>query len=163
MLIVCTHDNDIINWTGDPRSESHKWSPVYILDGTKKKAGASTQLGNFLTTLGQNESLCLSAHGNDAEIGDEGSGPKDWGWTCAQIANLLGDKAPGFKGNILIHACAKTVSNFSAGLAVALQAKRALKGVWIYGYKDPIGSNQRYPDPADISKHVSLQGTQVLF
>lgn len=70
---------------------------------------------------------------------------------------------PGPVGPVLVHACAENVSNFSAGLALALEEERALEGVWVYGYNRPVPADARYPRPDALSRQVDLQGTQVVF
>jgi hypothetical protein len=162
MLIVCTHDVDIINWTNNPNSGASAWGHIYVLNGALNQANATIQLQGILATLGANEPLCLSAHGNDTEIGDEGAGPHDWGWTDHAIANML-PLAPHNPGVILIRACAHQVSNFSAHLAVALDGLHRLNHLWIYGYNVAIPINRHYPSPATLHNQVDLQGTQVVY
>jgi hypothetical protein len=124
---------------------------------------ATVLLGYALNFLGQNEPLCLNAHGNDTEIGDAG-GPYDWVWNVNIIAGVLGYAVPnGYAGPILIRACATQITNFSARLAVSLQNGQLLNGVWIFGYNNPLPVQQGFPAPANLSNQVDLQGTQVVF
>lgn len=162
MLIVCTKDPTIVRTAQDPRSGSPMWGTLVILDPRFNQAQATAQMQAALRAVGRTEPVCFSAHGNDDEIGDAGSGPGDWGWSRDQIALMLQDAMPpGFAGPILIHACAESVSNFSAGLAVALERIRALNGVWIYGYQRAVPASAGYPDPRTLDRNVELYGTQV--
>lgn len=160
MLIVCTKDPTIVDWTNNSESGAQNWGDIIILDAKSSQVDATKQLKAALKKL--DDPLCLSAHGSDTEIGDEGSGGKYWTWSCSQIASYLGSQVPGsYQGPILIHACAKNVSNFSARLAVALENQRALNGAWIYGYNTAIGSDQRYPEPRLLDSQADLQPTVV--
>jgi hypothetical protein len=162
MLIVCTKDPAVRNTAQNPDSGSDRWQPPpVLLDPAYSQAQATAAMATALRRLGAGEALCFSAHGNDDEIGDEGAGPGDWGWTRAQIALLLQQNAPNLNASILIHACAENVSNFSAGLAVALEGIRALNNVWIYGYNRPLPCSGGFPRPALMDRNVELQGTQV--
>lgn len=162
MLIVCTKDPNIIAWTQDTQSGANQWGKIIVIDVFFNQVLATQALADALQQLKKNEPLCLSAHGNDDEIGDEGSGPNDWSWNRSDIATLLRNNAPQeYSGPILISACADKVSNFSGGLAVELQKIKALNGVWIYGYNKPVGIAQKYPGPNNLAKQVDLQGTQV--
>jgi Virulence factor Evf len=164
MLIVCTKDRSIIAWAKYSSSGANLWGTIITIDPNFTQDVASSELFGALQKLGVNEPLCLSAHGNDYEIGDEGSNPLDWSWSTANIANML-DQATlqGYSGSILISACAKQLSNFSARLVVELEKIQALNGVWIYGYNKPVGIEQQYPDPTSLARQVDLQGTQVRF
>ena len=162
MLIICTKDNDIVEWTNNPRSGADRWRHTVVLDRRYDQNQATEALGRALAGSNAGEALCFSAHGNDDEIGDAGDGPNDWAWNRQDIAELLKAHAPG-AGPILIHACAEQVSNFSAGLAVALQGIHALNNVWVYGYNRPIDATTPYPEPAGLARQADLQGTQVMY
>jgi len=157
MLIVCTKDPTIVDFTKSSESGSKQWGELVILTGNQTEA--TIQLIEALKRV--NDPLCLSAHGSDTEIGDEGYGGKYWTWTAKQIAAHFLDATGSYGGPILIHACAKNVSNFSAHLAVALEEVGALNNVWIYGYNKAIGSDARYPDPAFLNLQVDLQFSKV--
>ena len=161
MLIVCTQDAAIINWTQQAASNSVLWGNVQYLAVGQTQVQATNQLAGFLANLSNNEPLCLSAHGNDTEIGDAGTGPNDWGWTTNAIAGLLQANAANNQGPMLMRVCCETVANFSAGLAVALENIQALNLVWIYGYNRPVPITQVYPAPGNLGNQVDLQGTQV--
>ena len=164
MIIVCTQDAAIVNWTFNPQSGANQWGNAWAIPIGSSKAHATALLGNALNFLGPNEPLCLNSHGNDREIGDAGSGPNDWTWNVNLIAGTLTDNVPnGYAGPILIKACANHITNFSARLAVCLQAGQALNRVWIFGYNLPLSVNQSFPDPANLGNQVDLQGTQVVY
>jgi len=164
MLIVCTKDPTIVQTAQNPASGSPTWGQLIVINVALNQAMATQSLIHALGQLGPNEALCFSAHGNDNEIGDAGGGVNDWGWTRADIATLLAHHAPmHYVGPILVHACAQNVSNFSAGLAVALQHLQSLNGVWIYGYNRPVAAAAPFPDPARMGQNVELQGTHVHF
>jgi hypothetical protein len=163
MLIVCTKDPIIVQTAQDPRSGSGMWGTLVILDPRFNQAQATAAMTDALRGS-PNEPLCFSAHGNDDEIGDEGSGSNDWSWSRAKLALILQDALlRGFCGPILIHACAQRVSNFSAGLAVALERIRALNGVWIYGYQKPVPVRAGFPHPYKMDRNVELYGSQVKY
>lgn len=163
MIIVCTHDPTIISWARNRESGATAWHATAILPAGASRRDATTTLANTLGALNfnTNEPLCLDAHGNDTEIGDAENGPNDWVWSIQQLARLLQDNAPNYRGPILIKACAKHVVNFSAGLAVELGKRGALRGVTIYGYNTAISCKQSFPDPGKLDKQVDLQGTIV--
>jgi hypothetical protein len=161
MLIVCTQDEVVRNWAQNPLSGSNDWGAVIALPAGPQQ-NASQAFLNALRALDRNEPLCLSAHGNDTEIGDSGHGPNDWGWDTEDIAELLRLSVPNhYSGPVLCSVCSETVANFSAGLVVALERARALNGVWIYGYNRPVPSNAHFPAPNELDRKVDLQGTQV--
>ncbi len=163
MLIVCTQDETIQRWAQERESGSDQWEPVIVLPkGTQRNA--NTEFAAAIKTLRANDPLCFSAHGNDAEIGDDGGRKRGWGWNCADIAELLRLYAPeNYQGPILCSVCCETVANFSAGLAVALINARACNGVWIYGYNKSVPTDARFPNPTKLSDRPDLQGTQVLY
>jgi hypothetical protein len=161
MLIVCTHDQNIIDWTLDPNSGANSWGNIYVLNGRNNQRQATLELQHLLDALAPGEPLCLSAHGNDEEIGDEGNGRGEWGWTSNDIAAMLPATQQHYPGVILIRACARQVSNFSAHLAVALQDMRKLNHLWIYGYNVAIDIDQHYPAPNVLNQRRDLQGSQV--
>lgn len=164
MLIVCTKHQTIVQTAQNPASGAPSWGQLIVINAALNQAMATQSLVHALGQLGPNEALCFSAHGNDNEIGDADGGSNDWGWTRMDIANLLAQNAPPhYAGPILIHACAQNVSNFSAGLAVALQTLRNLNGVWIYGYNRPVAATASFPNPATMGQSVELQGTHVHF
>ncbi len=164
MIIVCTKDNTIVNWTNNNQSGANQWGNSLAINPMCDQNQATQQLGYALGFLGANEALCLSAHGNDTELGDAGNGPFDWNWNVNTIAGILYYCVPpGYAGPILISACADQITNFSARLAVSLQNGRGLNGVWIYGYNRAVPVQQAFPNPAQLAQQVDLQGSQVVF
>lgn len=159
MLIVCTKDQTIVDWTKSSESGAKAWGELVILDSGLTQLDATIQLVDVLKRL--TDPLCLSAHGNDTEIGDEGSGGKYWTWTYKQLASHFLQAPGSYRGPVLIHACAKSISNFSTYLVLALQEIKELDGAWIYGYNTPIGSEQRYPEPNKLSIQADVQGALV--
>jgi hypothetical protein len=162
MLIVCTKDPVIVRTAQDPRSGADQWGTLVIINPRFNQAQATAAIDAALR--GRNEPVCFSAHGNDDEIGDAGSGAGDWSWNRTELALILQNACPNrFAGPILIHACAETVSNFSAGLVVALEDIRALAGTWIYGYQRAVPSDAGFPNPATLDRNRELYGTQVRY
>lgn len=159
MLVVCTQDDDIREAVEEHGSGADAWGEVVLLPKGSRAVAERALVAALATARGP---VCLSAHGNDEEIGDEGNGADDWGWNRRQVARLLA-RVPGPVGPVLVHACAENVSNFSAGLALALEEERALEGVWVYGYNRPVPATAGYPPPDALSRQVDLQGTQVVF
>src|SRR5690349_518312 len=94
MLIVCTKDPTIVATALNPVSGSGQWAAVVVLNAAFTQAQATNAIAQNLALLGPAEPLCFSAHGNDTDIGDAGSGPNDWGWSRQQIATLLQQNAP---------------------------------------------------------------------
>jgi hypothetical protein len=162
MLIVATQDVVIRATAQDPGSGAAAWGATVLLP-IGGQGGADAAFAAALAQLNpMGEPLCLSAHGNDEEIGDADA--PGWGWDSADIANLLVANAPGgWLGPVLIHACAEQVSNFSAHLAVALDEAQAFNQMWCYGYNRPVPDNSGFPDPGTLGNQVDLQGTQVNF
>lgn len=162
MEIIITKDAGIVAWSANPGSNSASWGVRNTIPNNQNQAAANVTLAGFMGLLGANEALCLTCHGNDNEVGDAGAGGANWGWTQQQIARLLVDNVPAnYAGPILINACAEQVSNFSAGLAVALQGLGRLYNVWIYGYNRSVGINVRYPSPNQLGNMADLQGSMV--
>lgn len=162
MLIVCTKDPVVVRAAQDPQSGAGRWGALVIIDPRYNQAQATAAFERSLRGL--DEPLCISAHGNDEEIGDEGTGAGDWGWSRRQVALMLQDRLPArYAGPILIHACAESVSNFSAGLAYELGRVQALNGVWVYGYNRALPSDAGFPDPGNLDRNRELQGTQVRY
>ncbi len=158
MLIVCTQDPVIRNTATEPAKGIGPWEPVIQIP-LGPQAAANEAFAEALQELPAGQALCLSAHGNDTELGDAEGG---WTWDTAEVAELLQENAPGeWAGPILIHACAENVANFSAGLAVALEMRGAFEGLWCFGYNRPVPPNEGFPPPAGLAHRVDLQGTQV--
>ncbi|MDN5797357.1 MAG: hypothetical protein L0H79_16595 [Intrasporangium sp.] len=161
MLVVCTRDQDLRGWAKNPESGADQWGDLVELP-LGKQQHATARLETALGSLKRDEALCLSAHGSDTEIGDEGSGKTDWTWTVGDIASLLKLNARNdYRGPVLISACAEAVSNFSAHLAVALEQEQALNGLWVYGYNNAVPAEISFPRPSRLDKNSELQGTQV--
>lgn len=160
MLIVCTQDPVIRQAAADPAKGGANWGRVVQLP-PGPQPGARVGFAASLQRLRPNEALCLSAHGSDFELGDEEGG---WGWGTTDVAALLVENVGStWTGPVLVHACAETVANFSAGLAVALEQHQSFEGLWCYGYNRPLPSEEGYPPPVDLARRVDLQGTQVRF
>lgn len=158
MLIVCTQDPVIRDTAASPAKGGPAWAPVELLP-LGGQVAADIAFAEALRELPAGQALCLSAHGNDREIGDA---EDEWTWTAADVAALLHENvAANWTGPILIHACAKNVSNFSARLARALGEIAAFPGRWCYGYNRPVPSDARFPPPVGLERRVDLQGTQV--
>lgn len=164
MMIVCTKDQQIVDWTNNNQSGANNWGNTYIIPAGNGQGQATLLFGNALSLVGVNEPLCLSAHGSDTEIGDAGNGHNDWTWNVNAIANLLINNVPGgYAGPVLIRTCANQITNFSARLAVNLQNVEELNGLWIYGYNRAVLILNPYPNPNNLANQVDLQGTQVHF
>ena len=158
MLIVCTQDVAIRKAATEAGKGIGPWQPVMRLP-TGARARASEAFADALQELPACQALCLSAHGNDNEIGDADDG---WSWDAAEVADLLQENAPvEWRGPILIHACARHVANFSSGLAVALEMRGAFGGLWCYGYNRPVPASEGFPSPDGLDRRADLQGTRV--
>jgi hypothetical protein len=158
MLIVCTQDRVIRRTATEAQKGIGPWQPVVRLP-TGRQVVATDAFADALQELPAGQALCLSAHGNDTEIGDAEGG---WSWDAAQIADLLQQNAPAeWGGPVLIHACARDVANFSAGFAVALEMRGAFAGLWCYGYNRGVPANEAFPPPEGLAQRVDLQGTRV--
>lgn len=159
MLIVCTQDQAVREAAEDPGKGGGAWAPIHLMPPGGQPA-ATVNFRARLAELGENDPLCLSAHGNNNEIGD--AGVQGWGWSDREIAELLRDNVVAtWKGPILIHACADAIVNFSANLAVRLGGMGVFNGVWCYGYNRAVPSGQGFPAPGTLAAQADLQGTQV--
>jgi len=163
MLIVCTKDKTIRGWAENGDSNASEWGKVHLLSPGNNKSKATQELEALIAQLGDTEALCIHAHGNDDEIGDEGSGDDDWGWTYKALANIFKSKKPGYKGNILFRSCGEGVDNFSSRLRVELEGLKALKGTWIYGQNRSQDIKRPYPKPEKLDKDVTLQAAEVKY
>jgi hypothetical protein len=162
MLIVCTRDTDIRNWTADWQSNSAAWGTIHYIPTNLTPAQATDNFRQAIQALADGEPLCISGHGNDKAIGDEGSGPDDWGWDENQLAALLAATKVRIK-LVLIRACARTVINLAPGVAVALGDIGAHQNLWLYSYSKEILIVTPYPDPdkTKLDKNVELQAAMV--
>lgn len=158
MLIVCTQDQAIREVATNPAKGGQAWAPVELLPpGIQPDA----KFAEILRNLPVNQPLCLAAHGNDTEIGDEVGG---WSWSTRRMAALLAKNVNyTWRGPVLIYACAKTVANFSAGLVVALQEVPAFRGLWCYGFNRAITTAYGFPDPANMDGSPLLQAAEVRY
>ncbi|WP_158939724.1 hypothetical protein [Burkholderia sp. S171] len=154
MIIVCTTDQSIIQYAQSQGSGAALWGNVNVL-------AAANNLAATVAQLQPNEPLCLCAHGNNSEIGDDDA--QGWGWTYDQIAAILAANVPAGFSTILIYACATNVANYSAALAVELENNQALNGLWCYGWNTPLAIGTAYPDPSNLANQVALQGSPVNF
>jgi hypothetical protein len=157
MLIVCTKDQAIRDWAQDPRSGAVHWGTLCLLNPANDPAQATVELGSLIAQLGDTDSLCIHAHGNDNKIGDAGSGNDDWGWSYDTLANLFKKKKPGFKGNVVIRSCGEGIDNFSSRLRLALEGIKTLKGTWIYGQNRSHEIQRPYAKPSNLDKDITLQ------
>jgi len=152
MLIVCTQDKEIRR--ADVQTKS--WGTVTVLPaGGQEKA--SEVFKRTLMTLRNGEPLCISAHGNDSEIGD--SSPEMWRWSYQAVALMLSEpiKKNAIPSAIFISACGRSVANFSTQLVVELGKllytdDSALPNVWVYGYNNDISSAQQIPSPDQLDE-----------
>jgi hypothetical protein len=158
MLIVCTQDPVVRNTATQAGKGGAAWAPVRLIPlGTQ--AAADGVFAEVLGELEAGDALCLSAHGNDTELGDAVGG---WTWSTAEIAELIQEHAPAeWGGPILIHACAESVADFAAGLAVALEMRGVFDGLWCYGYNRAVPADEGFPPPEGLDRRVDLQGTRV--
>jgi hypothetical protein len=162
MLIIITRDANIMNWANSAESGAAAWAQVKQLSaGTQSEA--DSQLQQLLKVLKSDEPLCITGHGNDTEVGDEGAGAADWTWTADRLAQLLGGLATGYKGPMLMEVCADSVTDFAAHLVVSLESRRKLNGVWVYGYNKSVSVTHPFPAPSQLGKNVELVGKQVNF
>jgi hypothetical protein len=158
MLIACTQDNVIRTAATTPAKGGGPWGPIVLLP-LGPQAAATAAFAHALREMPAGRPLCLTAHGNDIEIGDFEGG---WGWTTGQIADLLRTNAPpAWRGPILVHACAETVADFAAGLAVAIEMRQVFAGLWCYGYNRDVPSDAGFPPTEGLDRRVDLQGTRV--
>ena len=162
MLIVCTRDADIRNWTANQQSNSTAWGTVHYIPAHLSPAQATDNFRQAIQALTDGEPLCISGHGNDKAIGDAGSGPSDWGWNTKELADLLAATTVDIE-LVLISACAKTVINLAPGVAVALQNRGDHQGLWLYSYSKgiPIETPYPAPDKEKLDKNVELQAARV--
>lgn len=160
MLIVVTRDSSIMDWVNNPASGASAWGSIKQLSAGKQD-GANKQLTDLLKTVKTDEPLCITGHGNNTEVGDEGSGASDWTWTADDLANSLGSLKEGYNGPVLMEVCAQSVTDFAAHLAISLQETRILNGVWIYGYNKAVDVTHTFPNPAKLSQNVEIYGKQV--
>jgi hypothetical protein len=157
---VCTKDADIRKWAENPGSGGSAWGSVVVIPPGLNQDDATRFLVETLEGLDPAEAVCLTAHGNDDEIGDDGTGHNDWVWTCETLALVLAS-AKKRTAPLLIRACASKVVNFSSQLAGSLRSMGAQKGLWCYGYRIAVEVSDHYPAPAGLDKNVDLQGTLV--
>jgi hypothetical protein len=162
MLIIVTQDQSIVNWAGTQQSNARAWGQLIIISARSQQQ-ATAQFTQALSMVGSDEPLCLMGHGNDTAIGDAGSGPADWTWSDADVAQILArNLGQEHVAPILIEACADTIANFAAHVAVQLESMRKLNGVWLYGYNRPVDVTNPMPDPHRLDRNVALQGTEVV-
>lgn len=161
MLIVITRDERIIEWVKNHESNADAWGKTEFLDTKKNRQQATNQLRRLVRQVKQGEALCLIGHGNDEEVGDEGTNRQDWGWKAEQLAEVLAaDLCQGYKGPILIESCATKIESFVANLASQLKKERVL-GVFLYGYSRPIDIKHTLPKPEWLGKSVEVHGLRV--
>jgi len=158
MVIVCTQDPNMIGFAQSPGSGASVWGNLIVL-------AAAADLPSAIGQLSPSEPLCLYAHGNNSEIGDSDDTPNGWSWDYTSIATNLIENAPETLPCILIYACATSVANFSAALAVQLESDQAFNGVWCFGWNTPVTIGTTIPAPGvqTLSQQVYLQGSLVNF
>lgn len=164
MLIVIAKDQGIINWSRNPASGSGNWGTVNVLT-PGNQTQATNQLDMFLGQVGQNEPLCITGHGNDAEVGDEDPSINNaWTWTADDMAVRLGNNLPdNYQAPILLDVCCESVADFSARMVISLEQIQRLNRVWIYGYNKSISVQHLIPAPQNIDRNLELYGKQVKF
>jgi hypothetical protein len=161
MLIVITRDRNIMDWVNSNDSGAAAWGSAKQLSAGDQE-DANGQLVTLLKLVKSEEPLCITGHGNDEEVGDEGSGKKDWTWTHKDLAGLLGGLVD-YKGPLLMEVCADSVTDFAAHLVVSLEAAKKLNGVWVYGYNKGVSVNHKFPSPSSLGKNIELVGKQVSY
>ncbi|QQE79754.1 hypothetical protein [Alicyclobacillus sp. SO9] len=160
MLIVITRDEDVMEWASSPESGADAWGSIRQLSaGTQSDANREMRL--LLSQVQSGEPLCITGHGNDTEVGDEGSHPADWTWTHSQLAALLAELGEDYIAPILMEVCAETVTDFAAHLVLSLEKRNALAGVWVYGYNKSISIRHPFPKPVSLDKNLELYAKQV--
>jgi len=163
MLIVITKDESIIQWARTAASGATAWNRLAPLGSISQRA-ANRQLTDYLSQVGAEEPLCITGHGNDKEVGDEGDNARDWTWTHRELAELLGLGLPvDYRGPILMEVCANTVTDFAAHLVVSLEKLRKLNGVWIYGYNKSVSVRHKFPAPPALKGNLELWAKQVCY
>jgi len=160
MIIVIARDETLRSWAHNPQSGSGAWHSVWGIPKESTQSQATAALKTAIHGLPVNEPICISGHGHDEEIGDENSGPKDWGWDVAAFAKILSEVNPR-TGPLLLSTCAERVSNFAARLALELQRLGKQDGLWIFGYNRSLSVKALFPDPGQLFKDDDLQWTQV--
>lgn len=160
MLIIITRDQKVMDAVNSKDSGADAWKPVKQLSAGMR-SDADKQMATLLRVVKSNEPLCITGHGCDKEVGDEGSGKGDWTWTSDELAKLLGGLVDGYQGPVLMEVCADSVTDFAARLAVALQDEKKLNGLWIYGYSKGVSVSHPFPAPSALSKNAELAGKQV--
>lgn len=164
MLIVVTHDKKIRNWVDNEQSGANAWGKIEQLSSRDRKPHDA--LAALLKGVVKNEALCVTGHGNDAEIGDEDTGRGAWEWTAAQLATALAENLPAdYQAPILIESCGQPTRSFVGNLAVALEKLEKLNKVWIFGYDKGIDEDHKIPPPdlSALGKSAELHGAQVKF
>lgn len=130
MILVMTHDPEVFEGAMDSKEDWNDTLVLWLEENYLQK----------LQDIDDAEDLCITAHGNDQEIGDEENGPDDWGFSVAFIANMLVNNLPnGYRGNVFISACMNTISNFSVRVRLLLDQNRALMNTSIVGNNRPVG------------------------
>ncbi len=162
MLIVITRDKDIMNWVESSKSGSENWIRVKQLSaGTQREV--TQQMVQLLKLVKTEEPLCITGHGNDTEVGDEGSDPADWTWSNDQLAQLFGGLVDGYEGPVLMEVCADSVTDFATNLVLSLEKIKKLNGIWVYGYNKSISAYHPFPSPDKLDKNVELYAKQVKY
>lgn len=157
MLIVATQVKDIIDFCRSGKSNANAWEPVFFLkEGIRKEEATRAMAENFVK-LKEKEALCVVAHGNDNEIGDEDQ--NGWGWNVEEIANLLADHVKVTPRFVVFESCADSLANFTTKVALKLETRQGgsgkLKGATLYGYNK--GVTHPFPSPDQVPKNVDLQ------
>lgn len=161
MLIVCTRDQDLRAWAINPRSGAGRWGAIVELPPGRQQ-DADAKPGTALGLLTQDAARCLSAHGGDEVIGDEGPGQTDWTGGVTDTATLPTlDASTGHRGPVPVEACAKQVCTVSARPALAPEKEPAPIGLWVYGYSTPVPAKISFSKPSTRKDQRHRPGTQV--
>jgi hypothetical protein len=146
----------MIDFAQSPGSGASLWGNLIVLP-------AADNLPAAIGQLAPSEPLCLYAHGNNSDIGDSDEIPNGWSWDYTAIATMLIANATATLPCILIYACATSVANFSAALAVQLESDQAFNGLWCFGWNTPVTIGTTIPAPGvqTLSQQVYLQGSVV--
>lgn len=160
MIIIVARDALMRSWALKKESGASAWGTVWAIPKEQNQHEATTSLTTTINGLPVHEPVCVSGHGHNKEIGDEDSGPNDWGWDVEAFADILAGVNVR-TGPILFSTCANRVTNFSARLAVRLIEMRAQKGLWAYGYNVDLPVTAPYPKPTELEADKNIQWTQV--
>jgi hypothetical protein len=158
MIIAATTDQGLIE--AFRKIYNGSWGQIAAIDPKLGQDKADEEMKELLSLLGPDEPLCFLAHGNDKEMGDDGGPTSKWDWHHEKLAKIFVDGVPAtWNQPVLFAICCNSVANYSAHVAVDLGKKKRI-GIWCYGYNRPTGYGEKIPEPQNVDKDRSLQGTQ---